>query len=594
MGSTVTTIQAVLQDAEEKQWKSEAIKNWLGKLKDSAYHLEDLVDEFKTEALRRSQVSTFFSLQNPLLFRLNMACKFKNIREKLDAIAGEKTKFHLREWVGEVKIQCKEDRQTSSLVKESEIYGRGNEKEEIVGMLMNNLSQHDDLSVYAIWGMGGLGKTTIAQLVYNDEKVRKAFDLRVWVCVSDDFGIIRLTKAIVESIEGNSCNIQELDPLQLRLEERLVGKRFLLVLDDVWNEYHDKWDGLKQALRCGVKGSTVFVTTRIEKVALMMATVNPICRLGCLSDDDSWSLFKHRAFVMGRNEDNSKFETIGRQIVKKCGGVPLAIKAIGSIMRLKSQESEWLQVKDSKIWDLVDEGSRILAVLRLSYEHLPPYLRQCFSFCSIFPKDYVMTKQDLIELWMANGFIPSTGPMDLHEMGCEIFNELTWRSFFQEGKEDIYGNATCKMHDLIHDVATSIMREECCVVEPNEMWKMPKTACHLFVCCSSSTNTVNIPKLQSLRSLILHSEDGFGINLSKPSLFTNQKYLKVLDFCGQFNHIVGDYRLKHLRYLNLSYSPIETLPESTSYLYNLQTLKLRGCHNLRMLPKGMKNLKELR
>ncbi|XVF24513.1 hypothetical protein REPUB_Repub13aG0134500 [Reevesia pubescens] len=316
--SSLTTIQVVLQDAEEKQLKSEAVKNWLGKLKNVAYNLEDILDEFQTEALRRtlhknvrSQVSTFFSLQNPLFFfRLNMGRQFKNVRGKLDAIAEEKTKFHLTEGVKEVEIQRKEKRQTSSLVTESEVYGRENEKKNIVSMLLNNSSDRIDLSVLAIYGMRGLGKTTMAQLVYNDESVRKAFDFRVWVCVSDDFDIKRLTKAIVESIEGNSCNIQELDPLQRRLEEKLVGKRFSLVLDDVWNEYQEKWDGLNEALRHGVKGSTVIVTTRIEKVALMMATVL-VYHLGCLSDDDSWSLFKHQ-FGMGRNEDKGNLETIGR------------------------------------------------------------------------------------------------------------------------------------------------------------------------------------------------------------------------------------------------------------------------------------------
>ncbi|XVF24117.1 hypothetical protein REPUB_Repub13aG0099700 [Reevesia pubescens] len=587
--STLTTIRAVLQDAEAKQLKSEAIKDWLGKLKHVAYSLEDILDEFQTEAVRRtlhkdvgSQVSTFFSLQNPLLFRLNMKRQFKNVREKLDAIAEERTKFHLREGMVEVEIQRREERQTSSLVTESEVYGRETEKEMIVCMLLNNSSDSDDLSVFAICGMGGLGKTTMAQLVYNDENVRKAFDLRVWVCVSDDFDIKRLTKAIVESIEGNSCNIQELDPLQRRLEEKLVGKRLLLVLDDVWNEYQDNWDGLKEALRRGVKGSTVIVTTRSDKVALLMATV-PVYRLGCLSDGDSWSLFKQRVFGMGRNEGN--LETIGRRIVKKCGGVPLAIKAIASILCLKSQESEWLHVKNSSIWDLEDEGSRILAVLKLSYEHLPPHLRQCFSFCSIFPKDYVMNKQQLIELWMANGFTPSRGAMDLHEMGCEIFNELTWRSFFQEMKEDIKGNVTCKMHDLIHDVATSIMGHECCGIEPNEVLKIPKTARHLYVYGSSLESIlVEISEMQSLRSLILDS------HLSPH--FSKQKYLKVLDFRIGVKSIKVDH-LKHLRYLNLSYSNIETLPESTSCLHNLQTLNLKYCYELRMLPKGMKQLKNL-
>ncbi|KAB2076054.1 hypothetical protein ES319_A06G013600v1 [Gossypium barbadense] len=596
--STLTTIQAVLQDAEEKQRKSEAIKNWLGKLKQAAYDLEVVLEDFNTEALSRSlhtdarsQVTSFFSLRNPLLFRLDMARKLKNLREKLDAIAGEKSKFHLREGVGEAEIERNEDRQTSSLVKESEVFGRADEKEKIVSMLLCNVSHHDDLSVYAICGMGGLGKTTIAQLVYNDENVAKVFDLRGWVCVSDDFDIKRLTKAIVESFGGNWGDIQELDPLQRCLVEKLVGKRFLLVLDDVWNEYHDKFDRLKQALQCGRKGSTVIVTTRLEKVALMMATT-PLYRLGCLSDDDSWSLFKQRAFGMGTNGTNADLETIGRQIVQRCGGVPLAIKAIGSILRFKSQESEWLRVKDSEIWDLEDEGSRILAVLRLSYENLPPYMKQCFSFCSIFPKDSVMTKDELIGLWMANGFIPSRGALDLHDMGCEIFSELTWRSFFQEIDEDIDGTVTCKMHDLIHDLATSIMGQECCVIEPNEGTQIPKTARHLFVNNSSlSTSVVDLTTLQPLQSLIVGNDCS---NLSNRSrFFSKQKYLKVLDLGYNFGNI--SFKIsKHLRYLRLHHSPLKTLPESTSSLHNLQTLSLINCWPLKKLPEGMKNLKNLR
>ncbi|KAA3476404.1 disease resistance protein RGA2-like [Gossypium australe] len=596
--STLTTIQAVLQDAEKKQSKSHAINDWLGKLKQAAYDLEVVLDDFNTEALRRSlhtdarsQVTTFFSLRNPLLFRLDMARKFKNVREKLDAIAGEKSKFHLREGVGEAEIERNEDRQTSSLVKESEVLGRADEKEKIVSMLLSNVSHRDDLSVYAICGMGGLGKTTIAQLVYNDENVAKVFDLRGWVCVSNDFDIKRLTKAIVESFGGKSGDIQELDPLQRCLVEKLVGKRFLLVLDDVWNEYDDKWDRLKQALQCGRKGSAVMVTTRLEKVALMMATT-PFYRLGCLSDDDSWSLFKRRAFGMGTNGSNANLETIGRQIVQRCGGVPLAIKAVGSILRFRSQESEWLRVKDSEIWDLEDEGGRILAVLRLSYEHLPPYMRQCFSFCSIFPKDSVMTKDKLIGLWMANGFIPSRGALDLHDMGCEIFSDLTRRSFFQEIEEYVDGTVTCKMHDLIHDLATSIMGQECCVVEPNEGSQIPKTARHLFVYNSSpSTNIMDLTTLQPLQSLILGS---YHVKLSNPSpFFSKQKYLKVLDFGFSFSNIAFKSS-KHLRYLCLRCNHVKALPESTSSLHNLQTLNLKGCHNLEMLPKGTKNLKNLR
>ncbi|KAK9007726.1 hypothetical protein V6N11_074645 [Hibiscus sabdariffa] len=548
--STFTTIQAVLHDAEQKQWKNEAIKNWLGKLEQAAYDLEDVLDDFQYEARRRgSKVSTFFSLQNPLLFRSIMAHRVKTAREKVDAIAEERIKFHLEVGVGEAVIKGNKDRETSSLVDESEVIGRADEKGEMVSMILSNATHCDGLSVYAICGMGGLGK---------------------------------------------SCDIQDLDPLQRRLVEQLVGKRFLIVLDDVWNEFHEEWDRLKQALQSGRSGSTVIVTTRLEKVADMMATV-PFRRLGCLTDGDSWSLFKQRAFGMGTNEGNANLETIGRRIVQRCGGVPLAIKAVGSILRSKSQESEWLNVRDSEIWDLEDEVSRILAVLRLSYEHLPSYMKQCFSFCSIFPKDHVMKKDELIRLWMANGFIPSRGQLDLHDMGCEIFSELTRRSFFQEINEDVRGTVTCKMHDLIHDVVTSIKGYECCVIESDERLKIPKTARHLFVHNSSSSrNVMDLSKLPPLRSLILDSKSHFVCNISNPSNFiSNQKHLKVLD-CGDRFINVAFNSLKHLRYLRFHDPRVKALPESISSLHNLQTLNLQRCKFLQMLPNGLKKLKNLK
>ncbi|KAA3474672.1 disease resistance protein RGA2-like [Gossypium australe] len=378
-----------------------------------------------------------------------------------------KRKFHLRKGVGEAEIERNED-----------------------NILLGHVSHHGGLSVHAICSMGGLGKTTIAQLVYNDKNVEKAFDLRAWVCVYDDFDIKRLTKVIVESIQGSLCDMQELDPLQPRLVDKL-------------------WDKLKQILRSGRRGSIVIVTTQLEKVTLRAATVS--CHhLECLLDDDSWSLFEKKAFGMRTNEGNVILEMIGRQIVQRCRGVPLAIKTIGSILCFKTQESEWLRVKDNEICDLQDDAKRILALLNLSFEHLPPKMKQFFSFCTIYPKDYVMKKGKLIGLWIASGFIPFEGPLDLHDTSCEIFFELTRKSFFQKVKEDVNGTVTCKMHDLIHDVAKSIMGQECYIIEPN------------------------------LHSLILSNKftyHGIG-NHSNPSHFiSKQKYLKVLDFGYGFSNI---------------------------------------------------------
>ncbi|XP_023912223.1 putative disease resistance protein RGA3 [Quercus suber] len=601
--STLSTIQAVLQDAEEKQWKSEAIRNWLRKLKEGAYDADDVLDEFATEALIqkaekekgvKSQVSSFFSLQNRLIFRMKMAHKLKNVRDRLESISMERSKFHLREGDINMEVFDIERRQTGSLVNESEIYGRGEEKEKIIQVLLTNLSDQDNLAIYAVWGMGGMGKTTLAQLIYNDIRVQRHYDMRIWVCVSDDFHIRKLVRAIIESIDGSACNLSELDPLQQRLQEKLRGRRFLLVLDDVWNEYHDKWNGLKEVLRCGSNGSKVIVTTRIENVALMMATL-PIHNMGCLSENDSWSLFTRCAFGMGRLKERSELESIGKEIVKKCGGVPLAIKTLGSLMSLKSTETEWSSVKESQIWELPEGENSILLALRLSYHHLPPHLRQCFAFCCIFPKDHELNRDKLIQLWMANGFIPSKESLEPHDVGIIIFNELVWRSFFQDVVERSSSEITCTMHDLMHDLAQSIMRLECIVVESDKEVKVPKMIRHLNYTQRTSWD-VEVCKVRSLRSYIV-SPNYYSYSEYKPplSFFLKQKYLRVWDSIDQRLEKVPKSitNLKHLRYLDMSYSYFNVLPESITCLLNLQTLKLDYCHSLHKLPNGMRHMKNL-
>jgi hypothetical protein len=592
---TFRTIQAVLQDAEEKQWKSEPIKVWLSDLKDAAYVVDDVLDDFAIEAkwlLQRrdlkNRVRSFFSSKhNPLVFRQRMAHKLMNVREKLDAIAKERQNFHLTEGAVEMEADGFVQRQTWSSVNESEIYGRGKEKEELINLL---LTTSGDLPIYAIWGMGGLGKTTLVQLVFNEESVKQKFSLRIWVCVSTDFDLRRLTRAIIESIDGSPCGLQELDPLQQCLQQKLNRKKFLLVLDDVWDDYGDRWNKLKEVLRCGAKDSAVIVTTRIEMIALRMATAF-VKHMGRLSEEDSWQLFQQLAFGMRRKEERARLEAIGVSIVKKCGGVPLAIKALGNLMRLKESEDQWIAVKESEIWDLREEANEILPALRLSYTNLSPHLKQCFAYCAIFPKDEVMRREELIALWMANGFISCRREMDLHVMGIEIFNELVGRSFLQEVEDDGFGNITCKMHDLMHDLAQSIAVQECYMsTEGDGRLEIPKTVRHVAFYNKEVAPSSEVLKVLSLRSLLLRNEqywNGWGKIPGRKHRALSLRNVLV----EKLPKSICD--LKHLRYLDVSGSSIRTLPESTTSLPNLQTLDLRDCDELIQLPKGMKHMKSL-
>jgi hypothetical protein len=479
-------------------------------------------------------------------------------------------------------------------VNESEIYGRGEEKEKMIQVLLTNES--DNLAIYAVWDMGGLGKTTLAQLVYNDVRIKRHFEVRIWVCVSDDFQITRLIRAIIESIDGRASDLLELDPLQQSLQEKLRGRRYLLVLDDVWNEDDDKWDDLKYVMCCGAKGSEVIVTTRIEKIALKMATL-PIYHIRGLSEDDSWSLFKGRAFGKERAEEILELESIGKEIVKKCGGVPLAIKALGSLMCLKGKKNEWLSVKESQIWDLPAGENSIFPALRLSYHHLAPHLRQCFAYCCVFPKDTKLERDNLIQLWMALDFIPSRRPLELYDVGLDIFNELVWRSFFQDVAEESFGYITCKMHDLMHDLAQSILELECLRVEPGKEVKVPERIRHMSFPSKLETSwNEDIRKVRSLRSCIGASCFTFTYGSSKEHLLfvLQQKSLRVWQFSNEVDDAQRSLSyLKHLRYLNLSKSEFSVLSESITRLLNLQTLKLDDCVCLKKLPNGMKHMKKL-
>ncbi|KAL8509710.1 hypothetical protein ACS0TY_016793 [Phlomoides rotata] len=252
-----------------------------------------------------------------------------------------------------------------------------------------------------------------------------------------------ILKAIIESATGQRSNLENLYSLQCRVRQELNQKRYLLILDDVWNENQEDWVRLECILACGSIGASVIVTTRLKKVADIVRTLPALC-LTMLTEEQCWLLFKLRAFGK-ENDQHPNLEIIGRRIVKKCGGVPLVVKALGGLLRDKREENEWIRVEESHVWNLPEEENSILSVLRLSYRHLPFVLKRCFAYCAVFPKDYVFVKEKLIFHWMAHGCISSDGNEDVEDVGDQIWNELAVRSFFQEvrtkGKKQLFQNA---------------------------------------------------------------------------------------------------------------------------------------------------------
>ncbi|CAL5379096.1 unnamed protein product [Camellia sinensis] len=540
LSSTLSTIQAVLEDADQKQHQNKAIQDWLRKLSDAAYEVDDILDECSTEALRwrsndQNSVSlrkvstslfTCYPVEN-IVFRHKIGNKIKDVTENLNAIVEERKNFHLTEVVVEQR-------------------------------------------------------TTLAQM---------------------DFNVKSVIKTIIGSISGKACETLDLDSLQKNLREMLDGKRYLLVLDDAWDEDQEKWDGLKYLLACGSKGTSIIVTTHLEKVASIMGTIPPH-HLPCLSEDDCWMLFRQRAFGL-RNEERPNLVAIGKEIVKKCGGVPLAAKALRGLMRFKSEEKEWLSVKEGEIWNLHHKENSILPALRLSYYNPPLELRRCFAYCAIFLKGSRIEKENLIDLSMANGFISSNGQLELEDIGNVIWNELHWRSFFQDLNKDQVNTITCKMHDLMHDLAQSVTEHECHVMEDKSSSNISKQRIHHITLVSESMKTGVFPEalhgVESLRTIFQQCRHPI-LNMRCDGIvpfssdFKNFGSLRVFN-ANAINMVQSSSSIgnsKHLRYLNLSYTSILTLPKSICSLHNLQTLNLNHCYELQSLPKNMKYLRSLR
>ena len=232
---------------------------------------------------------------------------------------------------------------TYSFVRQ-EVIGRDEDRVAIITLLLESKPEiEDNVLVIPIVGMGGLGKTTLAQIVFNEKEVQRHFELMIWVCVSETFDLKLIVRKIIKSAT-NSSNLGdiEMEQLQKDLRKVLGRKRYLLVLDDVWEESREKWLRLKDLLVSGEKGSGVVLTTRSKIVAEITAGTVPPYQLGILNEDNSWSLFKKVAFKQGQEEPkNSNILEIGKAIVKRCRGIPLAIRTIGSLLYSKNSETEW-------------------------------------------------------------------------------------------------------------------------------------------------------------------------------------------------------------------------------------------------------------
>ncbi|KAG6677802.1 hypothetical protein I3842_14G045200 [Carya illinoinensis] len=566
---TVSTIQAVLLDAEVQGAVKHEVKDWLEKLKDVFYDADDLLDGFSTDYLLREmkmakKVRIFFSKSNQTVYNLKMGHKIKAIRQKLDAIVGDLMKFHFVRRPMEIGVRARKRDDTHSYVLAAKVTDRDGDKENIITRLLSDSNIIFNVGILPIIGIGGLGKTTLAQFIFIDEEIDKHFQLKLWVCVSESFDVKKVVEKILELTTRKMPESVEMDTLVHNLRKQIGGKKYLLVLDDVWNEEVEKWNQLKKVLEIGASGSRILITTRSRKVAHITQTIGEYS-LQCLGEGESWSLFKQVAFENGQEPVNYRIVKVGKEIVEKCSGVPLVIKTIGRLLSLEDSEARWLSFQNNKLPKIKEND--IIPTLKLSYDQLPSHLKECFAYCT--------------------GFIKPSNPNEcLEDVGHEYFMDLIWRLFFKEVEMDDLGNViTIKMHELMHELAMSVAGSWHVSVADNIDFP-------IVIPTSSS-------KSRRIRTLFSYGKFGRDLRKSQTyeAIFSSLKSLRVLDLHGKGLHIVPSSicRLKHLRYLDLSWNyQIEKLPDSITWLQNLHTLRLSYCYGLKELPRGITKLVNLR
>ncbi|GAB4851697.1 hypothetical protein Ancab_031101 [Ancistrocladus abbreviatus] len=386
----------------------------------------------------------------------------------------------------------------------------------------------------------------------------------------------------------------------------LQGQRFFFVLDNMWTEDSNQWNELKDLLESGAaEGSIVLVTTRSAKVASMVSANTPAYELTRLPFEDCWSIFLRCVFKEGEEQTYPRLVNIGKLIVDKCGGVPLAVQTLGSLLCVERSETVWKNILENDLWKIDRKDGGIMSALKLSYDGIPSQVKPCFQHCSTIAKGNSVIREIIIQKWMALGLLhPTSEAEELEAVGDRYFDELLSRSFFQDPVHDWQGVVwKCKMHDLVHDLAASVAGDEQAVVNDEKQLKDTERARHI----SWSEKELlgkEFPKEQLLEAArrvlsftFPYIIEGQISNSFLNGLISSFKCLRILDLAEsdykELPSSIGE--LKHLRFLDLSGNRmIEALPNSVCKLLNLQTLFIARCEKFGELPRDIDKLVSLR
>ncbi|XP_075664859.1 disease resistance protein RPM1-like [Castanea sativa] len=595
------SIQSFLKDADaraEMGDTSNVVKTWVKQVREKAYHIEDVIDEYILHLAKHHQgrrkhfrfLLKVFQFTLKLKPRHVIASKIQDINKSLKAIRerGERYGFNTIEQGGSTSDARRDTwhdpRVESLFIGEAELVGIESHRDELIGQLVHGPSNRLVISVV---GIGGLGKTTLVKKVYDNEKVVAHFDCTAWITVSQSYKMEELLRKMIKQFyearkEYAPRRIDTMEETDLikELRQYVLEQRYVVVFDDIWNVLF--WGHIKLALPDNNKGSRIVITTRSESVAPSNkeSPSNHVYKLPPLPLGEAWELFCKKVFQHEGGHCPVELVELSHDIIQRCEGLPLAIVTIGGLLATKEKViSEWHKFRDSLSSELENNPHllNITKILSLSYFDLPYNLKPCFLYFGMFPEDYFINSARLIRLWIAEGFIKEKKGLILEDVAQDYLNQLIYRSMVQVATIDFVGKTrSYRLHDMMREVILSRSEElSFCLVPLQNYSSFDRIARRLSI-----QNNVNTPLETSTstqtRSILILGVDEVPVSFLT-TCFANFKLLKTMDFEGASIDFIPKEvgNLFHLKYLSLRDTKVQMLPKSIGKLHNLETLDLK-------------------
>ncbi|KAM0880065.1 hypothetical protein ACQ4PT_033812 [Festuca glaucescens] len=619
--------------------RASALDAWLWQLRDAVEAAEDAIDEleyYELEEKAKERTITDWGFPfgkmkhkfvrfvksspvfNKILKKITHGDTLKRLMKSVDcldkAAAGVVSFLNLTDHLNrgsstsshqKVQKLVDNDRQTCSTLSATIFVGREKEKEQIIGWLANTSAElaetggtrTNNIPIISVVGHGGMGKTTLAQSICEQDEVLKHFKV-IWITVSTSFDATSLTSKILECAMRAKSTADHLEPLQQDLKEKLMSIKFLLVLDDVWEDNkRDEWEKLFSPLRKLNMGSKILLTTRMQSVADMAVKVMGVKRDYCLTlhgleEDENLELFIHHAFSGLNPGDYVYLKSIGAQIAKKLRGCPWVTKVVGEHLQGNMTFEYWSRFLDQGLEHFEGTEDDIVTVLRLSYYHLPIELQICFRYCSIFPQNHEFEKKELVQLWIGSGLISrrASSTQTLEDTAEHFLAQLTRKSFFDlktkaggfllNEKTGGLKQESYVMHDLMHKLARNVASGECARIDDPVQLKYENDTIR-YLCIDnirsfSADDVKKISHFKNLRAIIIYNNQSVEddivcalemiVKSSKSLRLFHSKLRNTFRFADKFGN------LKHLRYIYV----FEISPDmiyGIAKLYHLMVLR---------------------